>query len=745
MQHFGPVMLWWCFRNERIIGKEIAGLRRRNEVESHVEANILRGKLGRFLTGTITVAQQDLECLQSLKPDPLKPLHDRDNTRMNLMSELAADILATRERTGTWLNLVKYHHGSALRVIDVRQPHPFEEEAVRQKVPLLRSGDVMQCNVFVQAVLFGRRFLCVECVPAASEVRGLTHYKKDWNAEVRAKFQAGPPDGEELFTFEEYDSWAVSSYYSEELSTEEKAKRRDLSMFVKYHLIPKVVGPVDTASPFPGWTLFAGTTTLMTKIFIRTRWWWRRRSRRGRSRDEAQASIKCRRAASAPGAGRRRGGGGAQVMPILKNRNGASPSDPAMNMAQFPGPLMAPRPVLFQVRCGRPKKSFGGSSRSGTTGVGCRAPLDPAWDREWKVNPVQQNDHLWYYGTVTTAPDKEDGLVALYCVVLAAPERKYRSGKGKYKVPWFQVVVEVMEMRVSKEIPTDFQVRGVTPKPEVARAWDGSKSPEANHKLVVDRVSIPELIKAWKTKSRIIMLFNIATYRRGVTSFVHANQPVEWDKNGRLNTRIASFFPPGEKIYYKAEDRVWTDDEEEEDEEAAAANELSAWDKGKMCLLPNVPGWDFMYFVEYISPVPNSDLHLVQFLGNSGFACQRTPKQLPVLSRAFISRVDFRENKPVILFVSNREACQAYTAEIPGDVLRKNMQVFEDGDLPLNSGGSSRRRKILGTFGFLSHYPVIKNHDYKIFYPDSVKKFMKAMILNLGIKIKYLDFKIFKS
>eukprot|EP00808_Paulinella_micropora_P031598 g53824.t1 len=73
MEHFGPVMLWWCFRNERIICKQIAGLRRRNEVESRVEANILGGKLGRFLTGTITVAQQDLECLQSLKPDPLKP------------------------------------------------------------------------------------------------------------------------------------------------------------------------------------------------------------------------------------------------------------------------------------------------------------------------------------------------------------------------------------------------------------------------------------------------------------------------------------------------------------------------------------------------------------------------------------------------------------------------------------------------------------------------------------------------
>eukprot|EP00808_Paulinella_micropora_P001783 g13247.t1 len=190
-------------------------------------------------------------------------------------------------------------------------------------------------------------------------------------------------------------------------------------------------------------------------------------------------------------------------------------------------------------------------------------------------------------------------------------------------------------------------------------------------------------------------MFNIATYRRGVTSYIHANQPVEWDTNGRLNTRISSFFPPGEKIYYKAQDRVWTDDEEEEDEEAAAANELSAWDKGKMWLLPHVPGWDFMYFVEYISPVPNSDLHLVQFLGNSGFACQRTPKQPPVLSRASISRVDFRENKPVIWFVVKRTLqkfrvrdfkSQSETSEIfiPGSRLQSQSKIINHGSDPFS-------------------------------------------------------------
>ena len=131
MKHFGPIILWWCFRNERIIGKQIAGLRRRSGVESHVEANIMRGKLGRFMTGTITVAQQDLEFLQGLRPDPLKSLQDPENIRTTLLSRLASEILATRERAGTRLNLVKYPHGSALRVVDVRKPQPFEEQAIR--------------------------------------------------------------------------------------------------------------------------------------------------------------------------------------------------------------------------------------------------------------------------------------------------------------------------------------------------------------------------------------------------------------------------------------------------------------------------------------------------------------------------------------------------------------------------------------------------------------------------------------
>lgn len=118
---------------------------------------------------------------------------------------------------------------------------------------------------------------------------------------------------------------------------------------------------------------------------------------------------------------------------------------------------------------------------------------------------------------------------------------------------------------------------------------------------------------------------------------------------------------------------------------------FSVWDKGKMWLLTEVPGWDYAYFIEYISPSQEYGSHIVQFLGNPRFCSERLPKEPPVLSLAFTSRVDFRKGNPVILFVSNRESCSPYTAEIPSCVMRQGIQVFEDGELPLQSDGSSRR------------------------------------------------------
>jgi len=50
---------------------------------------------------------------------------------------------------------------------------------------------------------------------------------------------------------------AASSYADKSLSKEDKAKKRDLSMFLKFHLI-KCMIPTGPGKPFPPWTTFAG-------------------------------------------------------------------------------------------------------------------------------------------------------------------------------------------------------------------------------------------------------------------------------------------------------------------------------------------------------------------------------------------------------------------------------------------------------------------------------------------------------
>eukprot|EP00808_Paulinella_micropora_P024466 g42525.t1 len=124
---------------------------------------------------------------------------------------------------------------------------------------------------------------------------------------------------------------------------------------------------------------------------------------------------------------------------------------------------------------------------------------------------------MWYYGTVKTDPNKDDVLVAIYCCVLAAPGETYKSPAGTFTVPgpWYKFMVEVLDKGVSKELAMDFYVKGVTPLPEMSRAFNGGV--KANRKLASHKISIPSLIEASKQRFRVIMIFNIATYRRGVS------------------------------------------------------------------------------------------------------------------------------------------------------------------------------------------------------------------------------------
>eukprot|EP00808_Paulinella_micropora_P019406 g3590.t1 len=485
-------------------------------------------------------------------------------------------------------------------------------------------------------------------------MEGLTSNEEEWDAKVRADFQAGPPDGENLFDFEEYDQWAATSYFDK----------------FKHHVLKELI-PVGSDQRFPGWTVFAGPDDDVPSEKRA-----KRHDRRSLLRVLRQVwaymsqVIKKPKRASFPGnASDQEEQDEGEVeqlnVPVCKHCDMKRPCDeqgvPVKKSVNKGVTLCAKDGCSNQLqlqdrfcaKCGAvaPKNLLEAAAGLGPRVWDDHAPLDPNWDRNWRKTPLARNDVLWYYGSVKTDPSKPDGLVAMYCIVLAAPDESYKNYASTYDVPWYKCLVEVCDMRVSKELAVDFRVRGITPLPEMSRAFNGCK--KAKKKLAVYQISIPKLIEAWKDKTRVIMIFNIATYRRGVTSYIHTEQPVEKYIGktviGLTTTRMRK--PP-------------------------QLSRLSAWDKGKMWLLPYVPGWEFTYFVEYISPVANTDLHVVQFLGNPGFACQPTLKQPPVLSRAFTSRVDFRENKPVVLFVSNREACQAYTAEIPGDLLRKNNAGF---------------------------------------------------------------------
>jgi len=132
VKKFGPMFRWWTFRNERYIGQLMRTLRRKNDIESHVEANIIRNKLGRFLTGTQVKAQADLEWLQDLEPVDVALSHP-ENVRRKAMTEIAAAILRRRERTGTRLNLVKHPETSPLRVVARRATQQEEKDAVRSR------------------------------------------------------------------------------------------------------------------------------------------------------------------------------------------------------------------------------------------------------------------------------------------------------------------------------------------------------------------------------------------------------------------------------------------------------------------------------------------------------------------------------------------------------------------------------------------------------------------------------------
>eukprot|EP00808_Paulinella_micropora_P010169 g38691.t1 len=103
----GPVELYWCFRMERIIGRLVSSMNRRSDVEAVMENIVIRSRIGRMKLGTVVVAHDDLENLQTLSVDGVACEIINDDgaetetsttTREEYLVAIASDILERREK-----------------------------------------------------------------------------------------------------------------------------------------------------------------------------------------------------------------------------------------------------------------------------------------------------------------------------------------------------------------------------------------------------------------------------------------------------------------------------------------------------------------------------------------------------------------------------------------------------------------------------------------------------------------------
>lgn len=118
VEEFGPVFIYWCFRSERLMGRLVKMLRRRNGIEAHLAAIIRRVQLGRVLCGLMGPADQALEhfVLATAAARALQTEGTEEAKTKLKLSALATKIMARRERRGYRLNLEKFPEGAPLRV-----------------------------------------------------------------------------------------------------------------------------------------------------------------------------------------------------------------------------------------------------------------------------------------------------------------------------------------------------------------------------------------------------------------------------------------------------------------------------------------------------------------------------------------------------------------------------------------------------------------------------------------------------
>jgi len=114
VKDFGPMFIYWCFRAERVMGRLVKMVQRRNDVEAHLAAVLRRELIGRQMCGLPAAAES---CLQKFVgvSDYSDPLPETEEIN-ELLAKFAHRIIARRERLGYRLDLSKFPEGSPLRV-----------------------------------------------------------------------------------------------------------------------------------------------------------------------------------------------------------------------------------------------------------------------------------------------------------------------------------------------------------------------------------------------------------------------------------------------------------------------------------------------------------------------------------------------------------------------------------------------------------------------------------------------------
>eukprot|EP00808_Paulinella_micropora_P004494 g44393.t1 len=185
---------------------------------------------------------------------------------------------------------------------------------------------------------------------------------------------------------------------------------------------------------------------------------------------------------------------------VQQKRSSLAPGDDAYGYCKQP---VAPA-SRFCSSCGKP---YEGKPQSQPASVEkwYRGPFHlkkpPATaSREWKVQKLARSEYL-YVLTAGTLANNDPCKISFKVKVLAIPDSTYEG----VELPWWTVLVEVVNMRVSQAIKSGTKFALVQTDSQVdlerlKKVWDGKA--KAKNKVFVEHLSVNDLLGYWRVDKK---------------------------------------------------------------------------------------------------------------------------------------------------------------------------------------------------------------------------------------------------